>query len=57
MGVYLQEVGGGLGLRGWTLKSTPMVAGWSAAKESSVKRRRMLDLPTPLRERAHIREN
>ena len=32
----------------FTLKSTPMVAGWSAAKESSVKRSNMLDLPTPL---------
>jgi hypothetical protein len=32
----------------FTLKSTPMVAGWSVAKESSVKRSRMLDFPTPL---------
>ena len=37
----------------FTLKSTPMVAGWSAAKESSVKRNNMLDLPTPLFVRRH----
>ncbi len=40
------------------MKSTPMVAGWSVAKESSVNRRRMLDFPTPLvkvRVRAGVR--
>jgi hypothetical protein len=55
--MYVQGEEVKLRLRGWTLKSTPMVAGWSAAKESSVNRRRMLDLPTPLRMRAHVREN
>eukprot|EP00961_Rhodomonas_salina_P170135 2293152-Rhodomonas_salina.2 len=43
---------------GWrTLKSTPMVAGWSVANESSVKRRRMLDFPTPLYPQKKMRKS
>ena len=50
---HCDDSAGSLPVRDWrrglkTLKSTPIVAGWSCANESSVKRNRMLDFPTPL---------